>query len=330
MMGEIALYSFIVLLLTGTFLTFFFDAADGRGALQRQLPTAAGRRDVAGLRLDAAHLLRRPRRPCHPPDPPLGRADVRRGHADPHVPDFLHRSVPQAARAQLDHRHFAHRPRRDRGLCRLLAPRRPALRHGPADRGRDHVVDTRHRILGVVRRVRRGVPGHGDRGPALHCACPADPGHPARPDHGASGPDCPPEAHPVPRTRTDRILGQRGTGLPDLRRQGGRLLLHRLRRTRRARRVRADQPHLAVRPVQPGAGDLRLAAGLVHGHAGRLDPPVPVVGDPRPVRPIYRAGTLLAYRRAAHDLDRPGRGVSVHRGPADEGPRDTPPAAAAA
>jgi ubiquinol-cytochrome c reductase cytochrome b subunit len=29
MMGEIALYSFIVLLLTGTFLTFFFDAAMG-------------------------------------------------------------------------------------------------------------------------------------------------------------------------------------------------------------------------------------------------------------------------------------------------------------
>ena len=27
MLGEIALYSFIVLLLTGTFLTFFFDAA---------------------------------------------------------------------------------------------------------------------------------------------------------------------------------------------------------------------------------------------------------------------------------------------------------------
>ena len=39
MMGEIALYSFIVLLLTGTFLTFFFDASMGEVRLQRQLPS---------------------------------------------------------------------------------------------------------------------------------------------------------------------------------------------------------------------------------------------------------------------------------------------------
>src|SRR4029077_6225545 len=107
-------------------------------------------------------------------------------------------------------------------------------------------------------------------------------------------------------------------------------LLHRLRRPGRAGRVRADQPDLAVRPVQPRPGEFRFAAGLVHGHAGRLDPPVRVVGDPRPVRPIYRAGSLLAYGRAAHDPDRAGPGVPVHRGPADEGPRETPPVTAAA
>ena len=56
MMGEIALYSFIILLLTGTYLTFFFDAVDGRGRYNGSLLAAARRRDVAGVRLDAAHL----------------------------------------------------------------------------------------------------------------------------------------------------------------------------------------------------------------------------------------------------------------------------------
>ena len=41
MIGEIALYSFIILLLTGTYLTFFFDAVDAGGRLQRLLRAAA-------------------------------------------------------------------------------------------------------------------------------------------------------------------------------------------------------------------------------------------------------------------------------------------------
>ena len=47
MLGEIALYSFIILLLTGTYLTFFFHAEQPRGHLQRQLRAAARRDDVA-------------------------------------------------------------------------------------------------------------------------------------------------------------------------------------------------------------------------------------------------------------------------------------------
>jgi hypothetical protein len=39
MLGEIALYSFIVLLLTGVFLTLF-QAVDGRGRLRRLLRAA--------------------------------------------------------------------------------------------------------------------------------------------------------------------------------------------------------------------------------------------------------------------------------------------------
>ena len=36
MMGEIALYSFIILLLTGTYLSFFFDASMSDGARSRR------------------------------------------------------------------------------------------------------------------------------------------------------------------------------------------------------------------------------------------------------------------------------------------------------
>ena len=41
MLGEIALYSFIMLLLTGTFLTLFFDPSLDRGRVQRLVRAAA-------------------------------------------------------------------------------------------------------------------------------------------------------------------------------------------------------------------------------------------------------------------------------------------------
>ena len=97
MMGEIALYSFIILLLTGTYLTFFFDPSMAETTYHGSYVPLRGRHDVAGVRVDARHHLRRPRRPGHPADPPLGGAAVRRGDADPHVPGVLHRRVPQAA-----------------------------------------------------------------------------------------------------------------------------------------------------------------------------------------------------------------------------------------
>ena len=54
-------------------------AERGAGVLRRLLHPAAGRDDVRGLCLDAGHLLRHPRRPDHPADPPLGGAAVHRG-----------------------------------------------------------------------------------------------------------------------------------------------------------------------------------------------------------------------------------------------------------
>ena len=123
MLGEVALYSFIVILLSGTFLTFFFQASmvpveyegsylglkgvemsaamastldisfDIRGGLlMRQVHHWAALLFVASIGL---HMLR----------------------------DLLHRRVPQAARAELGHRLRALRPRDGRGLHRLLAAR---------------------------------------------------------------------------------------------------------------------------------------------------------------------------------------------------------------
>ena len=49
MLGEIALCSFVVILLSGTFLTFFFQAVDGRGrTTTARIVPLQGRRDVGG------------------------------------------------------------------------------------------------------------------------------------------------------------------------------------------------------------------------------------------------------------------------------------------
>ena len=78
MLGEIALWSFVVLLLTGVFLTLWFTPEHGRGRLRGLLQPAARHRDVGGLRLHPEDLLRRPRRPAHAADAPLGRDALRR------------------------------------------------------------------------------------------------------------------------------------------------------------------------------------------------------------------------------------------------------------
>ena len=79
-------------------------AEHGRDRLQRLLRPAARSGDVRGLRLDAEHLLRRPRRPADAPDAPLGRDAVHRRDAGAPDARLLHRRVPQAARAQLGDR----------------------------------------------------------------------------------------------------------------------------------------------------------------------------------------------------------------------------------
>ena len=105
---------------------------DGRGHLQRRVSAAARRRDVQGLRLHPRHQLRGARRPVRPAGPPLGGADVLRVDHGAPGPHLLHRGVPPSPRNQLGDRLAAADPVDVRGLLRLLAARRPAVRHRPA------------------------------------------------------------------------------------------------------------------------------------------------------------------------------------------------------
>ena len=168
LLGEIALYSFIVLLLSGTYLTFFFDASMQEVVYEGSYAPAARRGDVGGLRLDAATVLRRARRPVHAPGPPLGRAAVRRGDRRPPDAHLLHGRVPPAARDQLADRRRDAGPRPAHGRHRLLAAGRPALRHRSPHHQRDPAVRPGHRHLGALRGVQRGLRRHRDHRALLH------------------------------------------------------------------------------------------------------------------------------------------------------------------
>ena len=79
MLGEVALYSFIVLLLSGIYLGLFFDPSMAEVVYDGPFDNLRGVHDVAGVRERAGHLVRGPRRAVRPADPPLGGAAVRRG-----------------------------------------------------------------------------------------------------------------------------------------------------------------------------------------------------------------------------------------------------------
>ena len=159
LLGEIALYSFIILLLTGTFLTLFFKPSmttvvyhgvytrlDGVRMSEAYASTLNISFDVrGGLLMRQIHHWA---------------ADLFMARdPGPHAADLLHRRVPQATRVQLADRHRAVHPGPAGRPVRLLAAGRPAVRDRAADhRGRrpGH-PDRRH--LPVVLPVRRAVPG---------------------------------------------------------------------------------------------------------------------------------------------------------------------------
>ena len=167
MLGEIALWSFVVLLLTGVFLTLWFNPSMGEVDLQRLLRPAA----------------RHPRCPRPTPRRCDISFDVRGGLL---MRQMHHWAAMLFIAAMMVHmlRVFftgafrkprelnwvigspAAAARHARGLHRLLAARRPALRHRHPRRGRLHEVDPGRRHLHVVLPLRRRVPGRRRSSPA--------------------------------------------------------------------------------------------------------------------------------------------------------------------
>ena len=84
MLGEISLYSFVVLLATGVFLSLYFVPSTQPGRLPRLLQAAGRAVGVGGLPLDGEHLVRRPRWPAGAPDASLGGRHLHRVDHRPH------------------------------------------------------------------------------------------------------------------------------------------------------------------------------------------------------------------------------------------------------
>ena len=96
LIGEIALYSFIVLLGTGVFLTLYFVPSSKEVIYEGSYRAASRTAGLRGLRLDTELELCRTRRPAHAPDAPLVGEHLRGLDRRPHAPHLLHRGVPQA------------------------------------------------------------------------------------------------------------------------------------------------------------------------------------------------------------------------------------------
>ena len=204
MLGEIALWSFVVLLVTGVLLTLWFTPSMARDDVRRA-PTRAARRS-----------------PCRRPTPPPCTSPSTSGagcccgrcttgprwssspHAHPHDAGLRHRRVPQAARGHLAGRRDDAAARRPRGLRRLLAARRPALRHRAADRRRHPQGDARGGHLPVLPPLRWRVPGRRRHPAPVRRPRAADPGSAPGAGRGAPAADRLPQAHPVARPRTDQ------------------------------------------------------------------------------------------------------------------------------
>ncbi len=129
--------------------------------------------------------------------------------------------------------------------------------------------------------LRRRVARHRHHRPAVPGAHPADPGGHRRPARGAPGAGVAPEAHPVPRAGTHRGQRHRAARVAGLRDQVDRPAVPGRRDHHGNGRAVPRQRDLALRPVRRGVGDLVLAARLVHRLPRGVGPPVPAVGAAR-------------------------------------------------
>ena len=284
MLGEIALYSFIVLLLTGVYLTLFFKPSHDRGRLQRlATPCSTASRCPRRTPRPSTSQLRRPRRPAHAADPPLGGAALRRGDHGAPVPGLLHRRVPQAARAQLaDRRRPADAWASLEGFAGYSLP--DDLLSGTGLRIAEGIMQSRPagRHLPRVLRLRRRVPRDGVHPPAVHRARAADPGHHPGADHRApddgrgtrSTPSTPGPAAPTTTSSASRCF-------PIYTAKAGGFFFIVFGVIALLSALVPDQPGLDVRPVHPDRDHRGLPARLVHRLARRRAAPDAQLGDHR-------------------------------------------------
>ena len=179
--GEIALYCFVILIATGVYMCLFFKASAAPTVYLGSYRPLHGVGDVRGLQLGAAPELRHARRPRHTPGAPLGRPDLRRGARPAPLPHVLHRRLPPAAAPQLGDRPEPAEPGLRQRRVRLLAARRPAVGHRPADRLLDHAVDAAHRPEPRLAAVRRRLSHDGPDPAHLRDPYPAGAGGHRRP-----------------------------------------------------------------------------------------------------------------------------------------------------
>ena len=256
LLGEIALYSFIILLLSGTYLTFFFDASMREVVYEGSLRAAARRGDVGGLRLDAGRCPSTSAAACSCASSTTGRrcCSSRRSSCTCCASSSPARSAGRARPTGcIGVTHAGAGPahgRRPATRCPTTCCPAPGLRIISAILLSVPVIGTwahfavfngdfvGEQIIGRFYIVHvLLIPAILLALIALHLLILIKQKHTQFPGPG--------------RHRAQR---RRQPALPDVRGQGDRPVLRGLRRLRGARRARADQPDLAVGPVQPGAG----------------------------------------------------------------------------
>ncbi len=205
MLGEIALYSFIILLLTGTFLTLWFKPSMSEVVYHGSYAKLDGVNMSEAYDSTLQHQLRRPRRPARCGRSTTGRPCCSSASIMVHM---LRVFFTGAYR----------KPREINWLIGIglftLGILEGLFGYSLPD---DLLSGTGLRITqGVMQsipvvgtyicllRLRRVVPGPGLHPAPLHGARPADPGHPARARRRALHDPVAPGAHPVPRQGPQR------------------------------------------------------------------------------------------------------------------------------
>ena len=324
MLGEIALWSFVVLLLTGTFLTLWFDPSMTRGR-----PTTAATTSCAASTCPQAYAST------------LNISfDVRGGLLMRQMHHWSAMLFIAAMMVHLMRVFFTGAFRKPRELnwvigCLLLLlgtlegftgySLPDDLLSGTGIRAADGFMKSMPVVGTYMSFFLFGgeFPGEAIIPTAVRRPHPVDPRDPAGADRCPHAAARLPQAHPVARSRPHRAERRRLPADARLHGQGRRLLLHRLRRDRLHGRAALDQPGVEVRTLRPVQGHRGLPARLVHGLAGRcaadharLGEP-PVLGSGRTARRDPVVERVPAHHRAARPGVHGAAAAAVPRGLGD-------------